>query len=288
MPTPWQILTDPISLVFLAMYAGILAWEALAPGRELPPVPGWKLRGLASFAVYFFIASYLPLLWTETLLRWQLLDLTGLGTALGTVVGLLVYEVVGWAWHWSMHRFDLLWRTFHQMHHSAERLDGFGAFYFSPLDMIGWTFAGSFALTLLVGVTAQAATNVLLLVSFLAMFQHANVRTPHWLGYLVQRPESHTIHHGRGVHRYNYADLALVDLAFGTLRNPRGYELPTGFYDGASSRVVDMLVGRDVTRPRRPAHAPDSRPRLADPANPRPRPRPAAAHLETTTPSQGV
>lgn len=249
MPTPWQILVDPISLIILAMYAAVLGWESLRPGRALPPVAGWKLRGLLSFGVYFFLASYLPLLWTDTLLRWQLLDLGGLGTALGTVVGLLVYEVVAWAWHWSMHRSDLLWRTFHQMHHSAERLDGFGAFFFSPLDMIGWTFASSFALTVLVGVNAAAATNVLLLVTFMGVFQHANIRTPRWLGYVIQRPESHTVHHGRGVHRYNYADLPLIDLVFGTLRNPRDFELPTGFWDGASARVLDMLAGRDLSRP---------------------------------------
>ena len=37
----------------------------------------------------------------------------------------------------------------------------------------------------------------------------ANVRTPQWLGYLVQRPESHSVHHQRGVHAYNYSDLPL-------------------------------------------------------------------------------
>jgi sterol desaturase/sphingolipid hydroxylase (fatty acid hydroxylase superfamily) len=33
---------------------------------------------------------------------------------------------------------NILWRIFHQMHHSAERLDTYGAFYFSPYDMIGF------------------------------------------------------------------------------------------------------------------------------------------------------
>jgi len=36
-----------------------------------------------------------------------------------------------------------LWRGFHQMHHSAERVDAFGAFYFSPLDIIGFTMLSS-------------------------------------------------------------------------------------------------------------------------------------------------
>ena len=88
-----------------------------------------------------------------------------------------------------------------------------------------------------------------LAINLLATFQHANVRTPRWLGYLVQRPEMHTVHHARGIHHHNYADLPLIDLLFGTFRNPAGYEHATGFWHGASARVGDMLLLRDVSRP---------------------------------------
>ena len=43
----------------------------------------------------------------------------------------------------------------HQWHHSAERLDTWGAFWFSPLDMVGWTALFSLALTL-VGLSPAA------------------------------------------------------------------------------------------------------------------------------------
>ena len=46
---------------------------------------------------------------------------------------------------------------------------------------------------------------------FYAVFQHANVRTPRWLGYVIQRPESHCVHHERGLHAYNYADLPVFE-----------------------------------------------------------------------------
>jgi hypothetical protein len=73
--------------------------------------------------------------------------------------------------------------------------------------------------------------------------------TPRWLGFVIQRPEMHNIHHARRVHRYNYADLPLIDMLFGTYRNPRSVEdLPCGLYDGASSRIGAMLIGRDVSR----------------------------------------
>jgi sterol desaturase/sphingolipid hydroxylase (fatty acid hydroxylase superfamily) len=81
------------------------------------------------------------------------------------------------------------------------------------------------------------------------MFQHANIKTPRWLGYIVQRPESHCVHHERGVHRFNYSDLPLWDMVFGTFRNPAEWRGEAGFYKGASSRILAMLLGRDVSTP---------------------------------------
>ena len=76
-----------------------------------------------------------------------------------------------------------------------------------------------------------------------------NVRTPRWIGYLLQRPESHSIHHERGVHAYNYADFAPIDMLFGTFRNPQDFVEECGFWDGASRQVGAMLAGRDVGQP---------------------------------------
>jgi sterol desaturase/sphingolipid hydroxylase (fatty acid hydroxylase superfamily) len=132
------------------------------------------------------------------------------------------------------------------MHHSAERVDSFGAFYFSPLDVVGFTFLTSLSLTVVVGLSAQAATYAIYATTFLAIFQHVNVRTPQWLGYFVQRPESHSVHHARGVHHYNYSDLPLFDLIFGTFRNPKEFASEAGFYEGASAKLPQLLVFQDI------------------------------------------
>lgn len=250
LPTPLALLLDPATHVLLAMFAGLALWERLAPARPLPVVRGWRLRALAAFALYFLLSSYLPMLWHEAVSLLQLFDLSAWPTWAAVVVGVLVYELLGYAYHRAVHRFTPLWRLAHQMHHSAERLDVAGAFWFSPWDMLGWTLVASIALSLL-GLSPHAATLTLLILSFLAIFQHANLRTPRWLGYLVQRPESHTLHHARGLHRHNYADLPLIDMLFGTFRNPRGHEHATGFWNGASARVGDMLLLRDVSQPTR-------------------------------------
>lgn len=246
---PLEILIDPVSLVILAIYGSLMVWEALAPGRELPKIKFWRLRGLLVFIFYFYLASYLPLLIDKYLVRFQLFNLEGMGVAGGAIVGVLIYECGVYFWHRALHKSDLLWKTFHQMHHSAERIDTYGAFYFSPLDMIGWTVLGSLCLTLLVGLDPKAATISLVTINFLGMFQHTNIKTPTWVGYFVQRPESHTIHHAKGIHAYNYSDLPLFDIIFGTFRNPGSYEHETGFYKGASARIRDMLLFKKVDQP---------------------------------------
>ncbi len=94
------------------------------------------------------------------------------------------------------------------------------------------------------GVSAEAAILINLLATFYGMFQHANIKTPHWLGYIIQRPESHSCHHERGVHARNYSDLPLWDMVFGTFHNPKTFDGEVGFYEGSSKRVGDLLRGR--------------------------------------------
>jgi sterol desaturase/sphingolipid hydroxylase (fatty acid hydroxylase superfamily) len=233
-----------------AAFALLALAEHVWPARAYPARPRWRLRGVVAIAVYFALATALPMLWDEALATYRIFDLTGLGLGLGAFVGVLVVELFQYVWHRTMHAVPFLWRWFHQMHHSAERIDVFGALYFSPLDVLGFTLASSLALVLVVGLSPEATTLATLIVTWLAFFQHANIRTPRWLGYFVQRPESHALHHARGVHRYNYADIPLFDLLFGTFRNPARVDAPAGFYDGASERVAEMLIGRDVSEPK--------------------------------------
>ena len=90
MPTPVDLLLDPLTWILLAMFAGLGVGEVLAPGRELPRVRGWKARALTAFLVYFLLSSYLPLLWGETLAPLQLFDLSGWPTWAAVGIALLV------------------------------------------------------------------------------------------------------------------------------------------------------------------------------------------------------
>jgi sterol desaturase/sphingolipid hydroxylase (fatty acid hydroxylase superfamily) len=247
MPNLIDVLLDPASILVFATFGALILWERLRPARVLPEVKGWRALGLLGFAAYFLLAAYLPLVWADYLETLRVVDLSGLGTAGGAFCALMGYEAGAYAWHRTMHRFGPLWRLLHQMHHSAERIDTYGAFWFSPFDMAGWIVLSSLVFSGLLGLTPEAALLAISIVTFLNIFQHANVRTPQWLGYLVQRPESHSWHHARGVHNNNFADLPVFDLVFGTFFNPRHFAPAAGFYDGASYRVGEMLLARDVS-----------------------------------------
>ena len=247
-PSPWAILSDPLSLIVYAILGGLFLWETFFPARTLPKMKFWKIKGLLFFIVYLLLTTYIPLLWDGFLAPYQLLDLSELPLWAQVASGTLVFELVQYGWHISMHKSDFLFRTSHQMHHSAERLDVPSAFMFSINDMIGLSLVGSISFTLLMGLTPNAITIILLSLTFLGVFQHANVKTPRWLGYIVQRPESHSLHHAKGVHGYNYTDLPVIDMLFGTFKNPKSFEKETGYYLGASNRILDMLRLKDVTK----------------------------------------
>ena len=226
--------------------------DTVMPARAFPRITLWRVRGVAYLLTYLILSSVLPFVWDEFLGAHRLIDATSLGTAGGAVVGLFTYHLFAYGWHRWMHHSNFLFRVIHQMHHSSERIDIWSALIFSPLGMVMWTFVASFALVFVVGITAPAAMVIALVNTFLAYWQHANLRTPRWIGYIIVRPESHTLHHHRGVHAYNYSDLPVIDMIFGTFRNPTSKEAdkPVGFYEGASNRVLPMLVGMDVSKPR--------------------------------------
>jgi len=247
LPTPFELIFDPISYIVFVLYGGLMLWEALFPARKLPKIKFWRLKGISAFFLFFFLSSYLPILWDGYLAEYQLFNLSSLGTYWGAFVGVMIYEFGVYIWHRSMHKNKYLWRVFHQLHHSAERMDTYGTFYFSPMDMIGFTALGSLCLVVIAGFTAEASTLIILFTTFLAVFQHSNIKTHRWIGYIIQRPEAHSIHHAKDIHAFNYSDIPVFDIIFGTFKNPKEYSHESGFYYGASSKVIDMLMFKDIS-----------------------------------------
>jgi sterol desaturase/sphingolipid hydroxylase (fatty acid hydroxylase superfamily) len=238
---------DVIGLVILGTWLGMLALESLFPAREYPRVRAWRLLGAMWLLLYMTVSTVVPLLLPPSVLGWRLLDLTGLGIAPGVVIGFCATTFAGYWYHRACHRFGGLWRWFHQLHHSAPRLDLGGALLFHPLEMAAYTLIQVTMLVLVLGIHPIAAALVGYVSAFYGLFQHLNVRTPRWLGVFIQRPESHGRHHQRLVHARNYGDLPLWDILFGTFSNPAHFEAEVGFAPGSHRRFGAMLFGRDVS-----------------------------------------
>jgi sterol desaturase/sphingolipid hydroxylase (fatty acid hydroxylase superfamily) len=237
-----------IPLLVPLTYVVALVVERLVPARPLPHVRGWLVKGILFFVMAGVVTNATPLLVHALLGDVRLFDLSGLGLVGGMLVGIVATDLVGYARHRATHSFTPLWRWTHQLHHSAERVDVAGFSYTHPLDL-ALGFAVTTAVSTLIGVPPDAAALAGYLLFALSVVAHLNVRTPVWLGYLIQRPEAHSLHHARGIHGHNYATLPIIDMVFDTFQNPRDFVDEAGFYPGASARVGAMLVGRDVTSP---------------------------------------
>jgi sterol desaturase/sphingolipid hydroxylase (fatty acid hydroxylase superfamily) len=241
-------LADYYLIIFLAPFIALhCVWRA----RDYKAPVGWKTRALIVSGAIYGVTMAVGIGWSALLPETSLVDGAALGSWGGAAAGIVIYELVHYWYHRAAHSWTWLWRLGHQMHHSAESLDAFGANYLHPIDAALFTTWAVLVFYALLGLTPEAGAIAAAFLAFNAAFQHANIRTPRWLGAIVQRPESHAIHHGRGIHAYNYSDLPLWDMLFGTYRNPMAGEEPreAGFNDGASSRIGAMLTFRDVATP---------------------------------------
>lgn len=250
----------PEDLIGLAVpVAFFLAWgiEALVNarggGRPFKPVRGWTLMAIGFFLILMVVNVSLPMwLPVEWLERHRLMDLTALGLW-GFFPAYLASSLAAYGFHRAEHRFDVMWRGLHQMHHAQERVDMPGWVLGHPLETVVFTALLISVSTFVVGVDPVAAALVGTVGSVVVMVGHMNIDTPYWLGFLILRPEQHCLHHERDVHARNYGDIALWDMLFGSFANVRKFEGEVGFGQPAIRALPAMLVFADVNLSRSPS-----------------------------------
>lgn len=234
-----------LALVFAAVGGVMLLAELVAPRRDHGPAPLFRWRavalGLLQIALAASGAALLDPLF-QSLRPWSMARLGLLG---GTGVGYLATTLVWYVWHRARHEVPFLWRTLHQVHHSPTRLELLTTYYKHPLEAASNVALGGFVMIVVLGLTPGQTAGVTLLCGLAEFFYHWNVKTPRWLGWIIQRPESHCVHHESGRHASNYADLPLWDWMFGTLDNPVEDAVPCGFGDD-EERLAEMLAFREV------------------------------------------
>lgn len=231
------------ALIVLGFGVAMLLVECVAPGRHLERVRGWYPRAILLNAVQAFVAYLSTATWNHWFPQIALWHAGGFGFLGDALLGYVAITFVYYWWHRARHEIPFLWRWLHQIHHSASRLEVVTSFYKHPIEILINGVLSPAILYLLLGLNPESAGLAFLLTGLAELFYHWNVRTPHWLGYLIQRPESHCVHHQRGRHRNNYSDLPLWDMLFGTFENPRQQPGACGFGPNAEQHLGAMLVG---------------------------------------------
>lgn len=233
--------------LFFAFWGSEVLLNRAGIGQPFEPVRGWPLVGVVFYAAVTGVGVGVPLwLPPEWLAQHRLMDLTGLGLW-GAPIAFLLTSLASYVFHRAEHRFDVMWRGFHQMHHSIERVDMPGYAIAHPTEMFAYTAITTLTAAFVLGVDPTAAAIAGLVVGVFNMFQHWNAPTPYWLGFLVLRPEQHCLHHQRDVHGRNYSgDIALWDQLFGSFQNDRTFEGKVGFGHSSIRALPAMLVFADV------------------------------------------
>jgi len=231
-----MITTGVVLLIAIAM----MVVERLRPGRIFPSPRTWWIRAVALNLAQIGIVFLAGATWDRWFVPVQP-QFTGIG---GAILGYLVITFIYYWWHRARHESDVLWRRLHQVHHSAQRIEIITSFYKHPIEQLVNGILSSAIVYGLIGLDTRAAAIAVMLTGVVELFYHWNIRTPYWLGFIVQRPESHLVHHQEGLHTYNFSDLPLWDMLFGTFRNPRAWNGRCGFANNREEHFFELLGGR--------------------------------------------
>jgi sterol desaturase/sphingolipid hydroxylase (fatty acid hydroxylase superfamily) len=234
-----MVLIFGIALIFFVL-------ERVLPGRELPETPGWYARAVILNACQFAIVMLAGISWNRWLQRWSLLAIPKSTPAvLVGFVGWFIGTFVFYWWHRARHDVSLLWRVCHQIHHSPARIEVLTAFYKHPIEIAANSVIASAIMFSLLGGSVQAGEWFNVFAAVGEYFYHTNLRTPHWFGYVIQRPEHHSIHHQLDVHDFNYGDITWWDRLFGTFKETDEFAAQCGFPNGHEKNLGRMILFHD-------------------------------------------
>jgi sterol desaturase/sphingolipid hydroxylase (fatty acid hydroxylase superfamily) len=210
-------------------------------------VEKWWARVILVNIAQLGIALLAGVTWDRWFQAWSLFSLRDhFNVAAQACIAYFISTFVYYWWHRARHDSRLFWLICHQLHHSPSRIEVVTSFYKHPVEItLNSLISASLVYTVL-GCSLEAGTVYTFMTAVAEYFYHLNLRTPYWLGTLIQRPESHRIHHKYRHHSQNFADLPIWDMLFGTYCNPRDPIERCGYDDWREDRIEDMLAFRDV------------------------------------------
>jgi sterol desaturase/sphingolipid hydroxylase (fatty acid hydroxylase superfamily) len=225
--------------------------EKLFPGRNLAEKNGWFLRALFFNGLQLLIVMVCHYTWESWIVGKSFYKFGEIYSPIvGGLIGYLINTWVFYWWHRLRHENKLCWNIFHQFHHSPERIELITSFYKHPLEIIMNSIIVSILVYPILGLTIDGNSWFSFFSAISEFFYHANIKTPRWIGYIIQRPESHCVHHLRDK-RFcsNYSDFPLWDILGGTFYNPTDEfmeKVQTGFSNNKEMNIEEMMKCRDV------------------------------------------
>jgi len=235
-----------VVLLIIAIGVTFMVLERIIPDQELSEVPGWWMRVIFLNVLQLGVVFLGGITWEHWFVGHSVLSLNESSIYMQVLVAYLLITFVFYFWHRARHEINILWLTCHQLHHSPSRIETITSFYKHPVELIANGIIIVFLNYAILGISAEAGAWTTFVTAMAEFFYHMNIRTPHWVGYFLQRPEMHRIHHERDRHYYNFADLPVWDMIFGTYQNPPHFAGPCGFKPEREESFWRMLSFRNV------------------------------------------
>lgn len=232
-------------LAFVSIVAIVMiVCEATIPRQNWPQVKTWWIRALLMNSAQIIISLIIGYFIDIHFNHYALMHLN-YHSSVQVIIGYLTITFIYYWWHRLRHK-PIFWELFHQLHHSPNRLEVITAFYKHPFEIFADGILSSAILYFLLGMDPSLGAIVIAITGIAEIFYHWNIKTPYWLGFIFQRPESHCVHHERGKHHYNYSDLPIWDMLFGTFLNPKQSEFVCGFSNDKELKLKEIFLFKNV------------------------------------------
>ena len=138
----------------LAVFVCVFTLEVIAPASKNSCDKRWLI--LASVLSAFQTVSTLAAGWvfTTQISEISVFNFREQNALIQGLLGFALTSFIAYWWHRAMHRYDFLWRVFHQLHHSPRRIESLTAFYLHPFDAVAATVLNGLCCYTILGLNA--------------------------------------------------------------------------------------------------------------------------------------
>ncbi|MFP9114979.1 sterol desaturase family protein [Flavobacterium sp. RHBU_3] len=167
-----------LPIIFIS-FAVCFLIERMNLGWKLPHVPTWTIRVLGVNFIQLAVVLLAGISWEKWLSAYSVFHISEyVPNALGGIFAYFIATFIFYWWHRWRHESDFLWRHFHQIHHSPQRIEVITSFYKHPVEMVVNSIIGSLLVYTLLGLNLEAAGIYTVCTALGEFFYHTNIKTP--------------------------------------------------------------------------------------------------------------